>query len=109
MEELDDPWSPPSTVSARGARVRVEEMRFAAANHLRVELGYQDSNHLIEPYSLRKTRSGQLTLYAVESETGEIHSYTLDQIHSIRVSTASFTPRFAVDVSGPGQRLRQVG
>ena len=92
MEELDDPWSPPSTVSVRGARAPVEEMRFAAANHLRVELGYQDSNHLIEPYSLRKTRSGQLTLYAVESETGEIHSYALDQIHSIRVSEASFTP-----------------
>ena len=83
-------------------------MRFAAANHLHVELGYRDSNHLVEPYSLRKTRSGQLTIYAVESETGEIHSYALDQIQTIRVSAASFTPRFAVDVSGPGLRLAQV-
>ena len=108
IEELDDSWSPPSTVSVWGQRAPVEEMRFAAANHLHVELGYRDSNHLVEPYSLRKTRSGQLTIYAVESETGEIHSYALDQIQTIRVSAASFTPRFAVDVSGPGLRLAQV-
>ena len=108
IEELDDSWSPPSTVSVWGQRAPVEEMRFAAANHLHVELGYRDSNHLVEPYSLKKTRSGQLTIYAVESETGEIHSYALDQIQTIRVSAASFTPRFAVDVSGPGLRLAQV-
>ena len=108
IEEIDDSWSPPSTVSVWGQRAPVEEMRFAAANHLRVELGYRGSNHVVEPYSLRKTRSGQLTLYAVESETDEVHSYLLDQIQTIRVSAASFTPRFAVDVSGPGLRLGQV-
>ena len=107
-EELDDSWSPPSTVSLWGQRVPVEEMRFAAANHLRVELDYQGSTHMIEPYSLRKTRSGQLKLYAAESETGEIGSYALDQIQSIRVSAASFTPRFVVDVSGTGLMPRQV-
>lgn len=108
FEELDDSWAPPSTVSVWGQRVPVEEMRFAAANHLRVELDYQDSTHIIEPYSLRKTRSGQLTLYAVESETGEVRSYAVDQIQSIRATSESFEPRFAVDVSGPGLRLRQV-
>ena len=108
IEELDESWSPPSTISVWGQRASIEEMRFAAANHLHVELGYQDSNHMVEPYSLRKTRSGQLTLYAVESEIGEIRSYPLDQIQSIRVSTASFIPRFSVDVSGPGLKLRQV-
>ena len=66
-EEIDDSWSPPSVLSVWGQRVPVEEVRFAAANHLCVELGYQDRNHLIEPYSLRMTRSGQLTLYAVQS------------------------------------------
>ena len=83
-------------------------MRFAAANHLCVELGYQGRNHLIEPYSLRMTRSGQLTLYAVQSDTGKVRSYGVDQIQSIRVSTASFIPRFAVDALGSGLRLRQV-
>ena len=107
-EESDDSWSPPATLSVWGQSVPVEEVRFAAANHLCVELGYRGSNHLVEPYSLRMTRSGQLTLYAVESKTSEIRSYALDQIQSIRVSTASFTPRFAVDVSGAGQRLGQV-
>ena len=107
IEDLDDSWSPPHAVSVWGQRAPVEEMRFAATNHLRVELGYRDGNHFIEPYSLRKTRSGQLTLYAVEYETGEIHSYALEHIQSIRVSAASFTPRFAIDVSGPIKRLEQ--
>ena len=107
-EEIDDSWNPPSVLSVWGQRVPVEEVRFAAANHLCVELGYQDRNHLVEPYSLRMTRSGQLTLYAVESDTGEVRSYGVDQIQSIRVSTASFNPRFAVDALGSGLRLRQV-
>ena len=83
-------------------------MRFAAANHLCVELGYQDRNHLIEPYNLRMTRSGQLTLYAVQSDTGEVRSYDVGQIQNVRVNTASFTPRFAVDALGSGLRPRQV-
>ena len=106
-EEIDDSWNPPSVLSVWGQRVPVEELRFAAANHLCVDLGYQDRNHLIEPYSLRMTRSGQLTLYAVRSDTGEVRSYGVDQIQSIRVSTTSFMPRFAVDALGhqrPGDR-----
>ena len=106
-EEDDDSWNLPSVLSVWGQRLPVEELRFAAANHLFVELGYQDRNYLIEPSDLRMTRSGQLTLYAVQSDTGEVPSYGVDQVQSIRVSTASFTPRFAVDASGPGLRLRQ--
>ena len=108
MEEIDDSWNPPSVLSVWGQRVPVEEVRFAAANHLCVELGYQDRNHLIEPYSLRMTRSGQLTLCAVQSDTGEVRSYDVGQIQSVRVSTASFIPRFAVDALGSGLRPRQV-
>ena len=54
------------------------------------------------------TRSGQLTLYAVESKTGEVRSFEIDQVQSIRVSSASFIPRFAVDALGSGLTLRQV-
>ena len=99
-EEIDDSWSPPATLSVWGQSVPVEEVRFAATNHLCVELGYRGSDHLVEPYSLRMTRSGQLTLYAVESKTNEIRSYALDQIQSISVSSKPFTPRFALDVTG---------
>ena len=108
FEQDDDSWGPPSTISVWGQGVPVEEMRFAAANRLCVELGYQGSVYLVEPYSLRMTRSGQLTLYAVESEAGEIRSYLPNQIESIRVTTVSFTPRFAIDVLGSGPRVRKV-
>ena len=99
-EEIDDSWSPPATLSVWGQSVPVEEVRFAAANHLCVGIGYLGSDHLVEPYSLRMTRSGQLTLHAVESKTNEIRSYALDQIQSIRVSSKPFSPRFASDVTG---------
>ena len=59
-------------------------------------------------FGLRMTRSGQLTLYAVQSDTGEVRSYDVDQVQSIRVSSASFTPRFAVEALGSGLTLRQV-
>ena len=102
QEELDEQWNPPATVTVWGQRAPIEEVRFAAANHLCVELGYQGRDQLIEPYSLRMTRSGLLTLYAVESDTAEVCSYIVAQIQSIRVSTVSFVPRFAVDACGSG-------
>ena len=98
-EETDDSWSPPSTLSVWGQRAPIEKVRFAAANRLCVEIGYQDGNHLVEPYSLRMTNSGQLTLYAVESDTGKVCSYSIDQIQSVSVRTASFAPRFKSEVA----------
>ncbi len=102
QEELDEEWNPPATVTVWGQRAPIEEVRFAAANHLCVEIGYQDRTHLIEPYSLRMSRSGHLTLYAAESDNGEVHSYRVDQIQSIAVSTVSFIPRFVVETAGIG-------
>jgi hypothetical protein len=45
----DQDWSPPATVWTWGAGVPLEAVRFAATNHLLVELRYQSSNRLIEP------------------------------------------------------------
>ena len=101
--EMDETWSPPAGVSTWGLRAPLEIVRFAAANHLCAELGYQNSNHLIEPYSLKKARTGQLTLHAVECGTGEVRSYSVDQIHSVSVSETPFRPRFAVETTGSGQ------
>ena len=53
---------------------------------------------MVEPYSLRKTRSGQLILYTVVSDTGSVSAYHVDQIDSLNVTTTAFTPKFALDV-----------
>ena len=76
----------------------MEKARFAAANYLCVEVGYQDRTYMVEPYSLRKTRSGQLILYTVVSDTGSVSAYRVDQIDSLNVTTTAFTPKFALDV-----------
>ncbi len=100
--ETDADWSPPSTVWVWGEGVPLETVRFAATNHLCIDLGYQGSSRLIEPYSLRRTTAGQLLLYAVKAETGEIRSYRVDRIESIQVNLKPFTPRFVVELTETG-------
>ena len=100
VEGTEGTWSPPPTVSVWNQRIPLELVRFAAANRLCIELGYRDGDHLVEPYSLRWTRSGQLTLNAVESDSAEVRVYGIEDIHSVKVSEVAFRPRFAVDIGG---------
>lgn len=68
-------------------------MRFAATNHLLVELTYDGSNRLIEPYSLRRTRAGRLMLHAERADNTGHRSYGVDEIEHIQVTTTPFRPR----------------
>jgi hypothetical protein len=90
----ENEWVLPSTVWVWGAGIPLESVRFAAANYLCIELGYDGSQRLIEPYCLRKTQAGYLLLYAVNSDTGELRAYRVDRIVSINVTTRPFKPRF---------------
>ncbi len=95
-------WTPPSTVWVWGQKVPLEPVRFAAANHLCVELGYNGTNRIIEPYSLRRTRDDHLLLYAVKTATGELRSYRVDRIQSIKVSNTTFNPRHPIELTSGG-------
>jgi hypothetical protein len=64
----DQSWSPPKTVATWRAGVPLEAVRFAAANHLLVELDYGGRTRVIEPYSLRRTRAGNLILHAERAD-----------------------------------------
>lgn len=101
-EAVDEAWVPPAMVHAWHAAVPLESIRFAAANRLCVNLRYQDSARLIEPYSLRRSRDGNLLLYAVKHESGEIRSYRVDRIQGVEVSTTPFVPRFLVELTPAG-------
>jgi predicted nucleotidyltransferase component of viral defense system len=96
-------WTPPATAYVWGEGVPLEPVRFAAANHLCVELRYQNSVRLIEPYSLRRTREGKLLLCAVKVETRESRTYRVDRIQALKVSTRPFTPVFRIEFSPTGQ------
>lgn len=101
-EAIDESWQPPAMVHAWRTTVPLESIRFAAANRLCVNLNYQDSWRLIEPYSLRRSRDGNLLLYAVKHESGEARSYRIDRIQGVEVSTVSFVPKYLVELTPAG-------
>jgi|GEM_PF-192546 len=83
--EIDTSWQPPAITQAWRVRTTspLHIIRFAAANHLCVNLQYQGSSRLIEPYSLRMTKNGDLLLYAVKHNTQEDRSYRVDRIGGV--------------------------
>jgi predicted nucleotidyltransferase component of viral defense system len=97
--EIDTTWQPPAMARAWHAAVPLEIIRFAASNRLCVDLEYQGRGRLIEPYSLRMTRDGNLLLYAVKHETGEMRSYRVDRIQRAKATSVSFVPRYMIELT----------
>jgi hypothetical protein len=85
----------------------LEAIRFAAANRLLVELDYENERRergrrVMEPYALRRTRGGDLLLYAVRSDSGDLRSYRVDRIRETQVQQQSFVERYAVEQTASG-------
>lgn len=99
---VDETWRPPAMAQAWHTTTPLEVIRFAAANRLCVDLTYNGSKRLIEPYSLRRTINGNLLLYAVKHNTGEDRSYRVDRIQGVTVTKVSFTPRYAIELTTLG-------
>lgn len=95
-------WSPPPTAATWGAGIPLETVRFAAVNRLCVELGYQGSRRVIEPYSLRRTRAGKLVLHAIRVQDRQHRSYRVDRIESVRVTNRPFRPVHAIEFTPSG-------
>ena len=81
---------------------KLERVRLAAVNRLCVELDYRKesgarSTYLIEPYSLRTTREGNMLLYGVKLPTAEIRCFRTDRIIGATTTMQSFTPRYSID------------
>ena len=102
LGEGEELWTPPPTFWATGLGNRLEPVRFAAVNRLLVDLGYQGRDRLIEPYSLRQSREGNILLHALRAGSGEPRSYRLDRIESARVTTQPFTPTYAIEFPEAG-------
>lgn len=111
---IDDSWRPPAMAQAWHSAFPLERIRFAAANRLCIILHYQGTAREIEPYSLRRTRDGNLLLFAVKHQTGEDRSYRVDRIHGAEISNTPFIPRYAIELTPSGpmagtQLMRQTG
>ena len=84
------------------AQSYLEIIRFAGANCLCVELGYQGTTRRIEPYSLRMTQDGNVVLHAHSLDKNEHRSYRVDRIESARSLNQTFVPRHAVELTPSG-------
>ena len=85
-------------VSGR-AQSHLEIIRFAASNHLCVDLFYQNSTRRIEPYSLRRTKDGNIILHAHNINKDAHRSYRVDRIQRTQVTNQAFTPRFEIELT----------
>lgn len=95
---------PAGSIHVGGGASSIEVIRFAASNRLCVDLDYTDqegkrSRRVIEPYSLRRTKDGNILLYGVRADNGQNRSYRVDQIQGARVTGRSFTPRYVVELT----------
>lgn len=89
------------------ASAPIEVIRFAASNLLCVDLDYVDekgnrSRRIIEPYSLRRTSSGDIVLGAYNIARNDWRSYRLDRIKGAQVANQTFTPRYEVELTPTG-------
>jgi predicted nucleotidyltransferase component of viral defense system len=98
-EQIEPGWVAPPTITRWPDGAPLEQIRFAGANHLLVDLAYQGSRRLIEPYALRRSRAGNLLVYAIKVQTGEVRAYRADRIEGVRITNTSFTPRYAIELS----------
>ena len=96
-------------VASRGIRTwgigaPLEAIRFAGASHLVVEFLYHGATRLVEPYSIRRPKTGNLLLYGFEqrkngASTNDIRSYKINELQNVRVLSQSFVPRYAIELS----------
>lgn len=98
-ERLDSGWAAPPTITHWPGGAPLEQIRFAGANHLLVELHYQSTTRIIEPYALRRSQAGNLLVYAIKVATGEVRAYRVDRIQGVRVTNTSFVPQYAIELS----------
>lgn len=82
----------------------LETIRFAGANRLCVDLTYRSQDgragvRRIEPYSLRRSRVGDILLFALRSSDGQSRSYRLDRILGAVMTNQSFVPRFEIELT----------
>jgi predicted DNA-binding transcriptional regulator YafY len=75
--------------------------QYRRADWVKVEVDYRAERgrggpRIVDPYSLRRTREGNLVLFVV-NDRGQLRSYRVERIAGIRPTTETFTPSFRVE------------
>jgi predicted nucleotidyltransferase component of viral defense system len=100
-EDLDAAWTAPRAITSWRVGFPLELIRYAGANRLKVDLDYRAENgrwdvRRVEPYSLRRTKDGNLLLFVV-NERGHLRGYRVDRIAGARPTEEGFEPRFFIE------------
>jgi len=101
--DTDTAWRPAPTITRWGLPIPLETVRYAGVNQLCVILMYRKGGvrpaqrYVIEPYSLRKTREGDIVLYGVRADIKQGRSFRIDWIEGIALTNQPFTPRYLVE------------
>lgn len=98
---LDPNWTASAAITSWRRGVPMELLRYAGANRLKVDIDYRPENgrigsRRVQPYSLRRTRDGNIVLFVV-NDRGQLRSYRTDRIAGIRPTSETFTPAFRVE------------
>lgn len=101
QRDLDPAWVAPKAIASWKRGIPLELVRYAGANRLKVEIDYRAERgrvgpRLVEPYSLRQTKEGNLLLFVV-NDAGQLRGYRVDRIAGIRATDQIFRPRFLVE------------
>jgi len=105
-EELESPpidkdkekiWELPPVAWIWGKESPLESIRFAAVNHLCIQLGYDGTTRIIEPYSLRQTKEGNILVYGIRTDSRAWRSYSAEKIENIEVTTIPFKPVYQIE------------
>jgi predicted nucleotidyltransferase component of viral defense system len=80
----------------------LEAIRYAAINHLCVNLTYNGTKRILEPYSLRQSKEGNLILYSFKVSENQMKAYRIDRIQGVEITQSVFKPRFRIEFPAVG-------
>lgn len=99
--DLDPVWVAPRAIASWRLGFPMELIRYAGANRLKVDIDYRAEDgrpgpRRVEPYSLRRTKDGNLLLFVV-NDRRQLRAYRLDRIAGVRPTDEMFSPSFLVE------------
>jgi predicted nucleotidyltransferase component of viral defense system len=82
----------------------LDVIQFAGAGRLLLQFTYHGHQRVVEPYSLRRPRTGTLLLYGFEQRkngvpTSDVRAYKVDELQSLRVLEQSYRPRYVIELN----------
>jgi hypothetical protein len=91
----------PAPAAAYGSRL--DRIRYAARNRLLARVNYHGVTRVVEPYSLRMPKTGNLLLYVYEVQRGGamgqgIKAFKVAELGEVVVIDRSFHPRYVVEL-----------